>query len=75
LTAGGAVVPHARRAVGVRDGGAARIDPGSKLAVESWVADEVFIPGLDEVDVQQLYRAMDVLLGAHDEIQRRCSGG
>ena len=45
------------------------IDPGSKLAVESWVADEVFIPDLEEVDVQQLYRAMDVLLGAHDEIQ------
>ena len=45
------------------------IDPGSKLAVESWVADEVFIPDLAEVDVQQLYRAMDVLLGAHDEIQ------
>jgi hypothetical protein len=46
------------------------IDPGSKLAVESWVADEVFIPDLERVDVQQLYRAMDVLLGAHDEIQR-----
>jgi hypothetical protein len=45
------------------------IDPGSKLSVESWVADEVFIPELAEVDVQQLYRAMDVLLGAHDEIQ------
>ena len=44
------------------------IDPGSKLAVESWVADEVFIPGLERVDVQQLYRAMDVLLGARDEI-------
>ena len=46
------------------------IDPGSKLSVESWVADEVFIPELEVVDVQQLYRAMDVLLGAHDEIQR-----
>jgi hypothetical protein len=46
------------------------IDPGSKLSIESWIADEVFIPGLDEVDVQQSYRAMDVLLGAHDEIQR-----
>lgn len=45
------------------------IDPGSKLSIEAWVADETFIPGLDEVDVQQLYRAMDVLLGAHDEIQ------
>jgi hypothetical protein len=46
------------------------IDPGSKLSIESWVADEVFIPGLAEVDAQQAYRAMDVLLGAHDEIQR-----
>lgn len=45
------------------------IDPGSKLSIEAWVADETFIPALDEVDVQQLYRAMDVLLGAHDEIQ------
>ncbi len=45
------------------------IDPGSKLSVESWVADEAFIPGLERVDVQQLYRAMDVLLGAHDEVQ------
>jgi hypothetical protein len=46
------------------------IDPGSKLSIESWVADEVFIPGLDGVDAQQLYRAMDVLLGAQDENPR-----
>jgi transposase len=46
------------------------VNPGSKLSVESWVADEAHIEGLDVVDVQQLYRAMDFLLGAHDEIQR-----
>jgi len=46
------------------------LDPGSKLAVESWVADEAHVEGLPEVDVHQLYRAMDFLLEAHDEIQR-----
>jgi transposase len=46
------------------------LDPGSKLAVESWVADEAHVDGLPEVDVHQLYRAMDFLLEAHDEIQR-----
>ncbi len=44
--------------------------PGSKLAAESWVADRAFIDGLPNVDSQQLYRAMDFLLEAHDEIQR-----
>jgi transposase len=46
------------------------LDPGSKLAVESWIADETHVEGLPEVDVHQLYRAMDFLLEAHDEIQR-----
>jgi hypothetical protein len=46
------------------------LDPGSKLSVESWVADEVHVEGVPEVDVHQLYRAMDFLLEAHDEIQR-----
>ena len=46
------------------------LDPGSKLAVESWVADEAHVDGLGEVDVHQLYRAMDFLLEAHDEVQR-----
>lgn len=44
--------------------------PGSKLAAESWVNDAAFIDGLPEVEVQQLYRAMDFLLEAHDDIQR-----
>ena len=45
------------------------LDPGSMLAVESWVADEAHVEGLPEVDVHQLYRAMDFLLEAHDEVQ------
>ncbi|MBA4171018.1 MAG: IS1634 family transposase [Chloroflexi bacterium] len=32
--------------------------------------ERAFIPGLPSVEVQQLYRAMDYLLEAHDEIQR-----
>src|SRR5690554_379961 len=44
--------------------------PGSKLAAESWVKDVAFVDGLPEVEVQQLYRAMDFLLEAHDDIQR-----
>ncbi len=43
--------------------------PMSKLAVEEWVAEEVALPGLAEVPVQQLYRAMDFLLEHHDEVQ------
>jgi transposase len=46
------------------------LDPGSKLGVESWVADEAYVQDLPGVEVQQLYRAMDFLLLAHDEIQR-----
>lgn len=46
------------------------LDPGSKLAVESWLEDEAHVDGLGEVDVHQLYRAMDFLLEAHDEVQR-----
>ncbi|MFA5552512.1 MAG: IS1634 family transposase [Trueperaceae bacterium] len=44
--------------------------PGSKLAAESWVNDVAFVDGLPVVEVQQLYRAMDFLLAAHDDIQR-----
>ena len=37
--------------------------------MEHWVAEKANIEGLPEVQVQQLYRAMDFLLEAHDEIQ------
>src|SRR5690554_163696 len=44
--------------------------PGSKLAAESWVSDVAFIDGLESVEVQSLYRAMDFLLESHVEVQQ-----
>jgi len=44
--------------------------PSSKLSMEDWVAKKVYIPGLPEVEVHQLYRAMDFLLEASEAIQR-----
>ncbi len=43
--------------------------PSSKLEVEEW-AKGVALPGVEELSVQNLYRAMDFLLEAEDEIQR-----
>jgi transposase len=43
--------------------------PGSKLSMEDWVGREAFVDGLPEVEVHQLYRAMDFLLEASSEIQ------
>lgn len=43
--------------------------PRSKLGVEEWVAEDVVIPGLKEVEVQQLYRAMDFLVEHQGEVQ------
>lgn len=45
--------------------------PTSKLGVEQWLAEEVALPGVDQVPVQQLYRAMDALLEAGDAIQEQ----
>ena len=45
--------------------------PSSKLHMEHWVAEEAFVPGLPETDVHQLYRTMDFLLEASEEIQRK----
>jgi len=45
--------------------------PSSKLAIEEWVAEEVAVPGLASVGVQQLYRAMDFLLSAEAELQHQ----
>lgn len=44
--------------------------PTSKLAVEEWVRDEVWIKDLPEVPVHQLYRAMDFLLEAAEEVRK-----
>ena len=46
------------------------LSPGSKLAAEAWINDVAYVEGLAGVEVQQLYRAMDFLLQAHDDIQR-----
>jgi hypothetical protein len=44
--------------------------PGSKLATEDWVKEDVHIDGLSEVPVQNLYRSMDFLLEAQEELQK-----
>src|SRR5215210_807246 len=41
--------------------------PSSKLAASEWASRDVHIPGLAEMDEDQAYRAMDVLIGADAE--------
>jgi hypothetical protein len=43
--------------------------PSSKLEVVRWAADDVHIAGLEQVDADACYRAMDFLLEALDELQ------
>ena len=45
------------------------LNPSSKLKLEEWVADKVFIPGLESLDVQHCYRAMDFLLESQEAIE------
>lgn len=45
------------------------LDPKSKLAVETWVERDVTLPGVESIEVQQLYRAMDVLTRAGDALK------
>jgi transposase len=40
------------------------IDPASKLAAAEWASHDVAIPGLDGMDEDQAYRAMDLLIEA-----------
>ena len=40
------------------------IDPASKLAAADWASHDVAIPGLDRMDEDQAYRAMDLLVEA-----------
>lgn len=46
------------------------LNPSSKLAIEDWVREDVYISGLEDVNVQNLYRAMDFLLEHSEEIQK-----
>lgn len=45
--------------------------PKSKLAVEDWVRADVVIDGLVDIPVHQLYRAVDFLLQAGEELQKQ----
>jgi hypothetical protein len=46
------------------------LSPSSKLAVSEWVKKQVHIPGLPQIDVQILYRAMDFLLVHQAELEK-----
>src|SRR5690554_8068673 len=46
------------------------LDPSSKLHLEHWVTNEVYIDGLPSVDSQNLYRAMDLLHEHSDVLQK-----
>ena len=45
------------------------LNPSSKLAIEDWVEDKVFIPGINSVESKQLYRSMDFLLECKEELE------
>jgi transposase len=45
------------------------ISPGSKLSIEHWVENKVLVPGLRNVDVHNLYRAMDLLVESDEQLQ------
>ncbi|MEW5898252.1 MAG: IS1634 family transposase [Bacillota bacterium] len=47
------------------------LDPTSKRGVQEWVGEDVVIPGLDQIPLQQLYRAMDFLLENEAELQKQ----
>lgn len=45
--------------------------PSSKLAIEKWAKDHVYLGNDTELQVQHIYRSMDFLLDYQDEIQER----
>lgn len=46
------------------------LSPSSKLAIEDWVGSEVALPGIEQFEVHQGYRAMDFLMESNEDIQR-----
>lgn len=61
LLAGRRLDPRAERAIFAMVANRA-LEPLSKLAATKWVAERAAIPGLNEIDEDSLYRAMDWLL-------------
>ncbi|HUZ30219.1 MAG TPA: IS1634 family transposase [Solirubrobacteraceae bacterium] len=47
------------------------LDPASKLAASEWVGEDVVIRGMEHLDVQHAYRAMDFLVENAEAIQER----
>ncbi|MDX9828603.1 MAG: transposase, partial [Spirochaetia bacterium] len=45
--------------------------PGSKLSLEHWVSKKAYVNDLAEVDVHNLYRAMDLLIASNEELQKQ----
>ena len=45
------------------------IDPASKLAAAEWATCDVAVPGLEAMDEDQAYRAMDLLVAADAQAQ------
>ncbi len=45
------------------------LSPGSKLSVESWANNDVCLPGVEDLQVQHLYRSLDVILDMEDKLQ------
>jgi transposase len=45
--------------------------PGSKLSLEHWVSKKAYIKDLANVDVHNLYRAMDLLVESNEELQKQ----
>ncbi len=45
------------------------IDPASKLAAAEWASNDVAITGLESMDEDQAYRAMDLLVAADAQAQ------
>lgn len=46
------------------------LSPTSKLAIEQWAADEVFLDHEEHLQVQHFYRAMDFLLEHEEAVQK-----
>ena len=46
------------------------LDPGSKRAVEDWVANDVYLPGVHGLQLQHLYRSLDALLAMENDLQK-----
>jgi len=59
--------PRAERAIFAMVANRA-LEPLSKLAATKWVAERAVVPGLDEVDEDTFYRAMDWLLEVEAEL-------